>query len=710
MPEAADMINLGFLSDSEQELILEVLRRDEELRLGEDQRVRKLKSELLDVKRKGAKRGSGRYSQRSCGRCLEPMSRLSMFSRQCKMCNHDVCRKCQTVQPNGSWLCSVCGKETELEKRTGDWFYNQRVNRFFTAPGHDLVRISLKKRPLLKKRETMGEMLLRSAKINPDPPVLLQNNQTVNKTNSSENLGSITSRESFESKDDAWSKPTRSDTESAENASITSSKTETESGHVTPEQQRTESRSVRSSPSGSTISSRTVPVEADIVSNESANSEAQTASEIKPVNQSPELDVDKLFKKSIKRPSESVSTLDLRDGCGSIQASMGDRSRSVPGLDSQVRSVQEDEEEVEEDIDTLVSFHKSTMASRSTSLHSSRSTLGSLMSIYSEAGDFDSVEVSGEVVFSISYDEHIQSLQVFIKECHGLAYSDASRHISNPYVKCYLLPDKSRQSKRKTSIKRNTINPVYNESLKYPISRSQLSTRSMYISVWHHGRLSRNTFLGELEIPLDCRDLDSPHEDCMALTPKAASVVLASAFAQYRGELMISLKYVTPTKSTSGKTKGKKAVPNEEGELHVLIKEAKNLTAMKPGATSDSFVKGYLFPTKAKNAKRKTSVVKKNLNPHYDHTFVYKELALEQLRGMCLELTVWDKEAMLSNEFLGGVRLSSGIGRVKVGKEELELDSVDEEVNLWQKMMQYPDSWAEGTLVLRSTMGKAEGK
>lgn len=61
--------------------------------------------------------------------------------------------------------------------------------------------------------------------------------------------------------------------------------------------------------------------------------------------------------------------------------------------------------------------------------------------------------------------------------------------------------------------------------------------------------------------------------------------------------------------------------------------------------------------------KRKTPVVKKNLTPHYDHTFVYKELALEQLKVMCLELTAWDREAMLSNEFLGGVRLSSGRGK-----------------------------------------------
>lgn len=71
----------------------------------------------------------------------------------------------------------------------------------------------------------------------------------------------------------------------------------------------------------------------------------------------------------------------------------------------------------------------------------------------------------------------------------------------------------------------------------------------------------------------------------------------------------------------------------------------------------------YLFPTKAKNSKRKTPVMKKSLNPHYNETFVYKELTLEQLKEMCLELTVWDKESLHSNEFLGGVRLSSREGK-----------------------------------------------
>ncbi|RVE67466.1 hypothetical protein OJAV_G00103160 [Oryzias javanicus] len=580
------------------------------------------------------------------------------------------------------------------------------------TPAHDLVRASLKKKPHIKKRVTTGELLLESTEKNPDPPKPVpvpRQKKMMIKSNSSETLESIASQESSESKTSVSSKtsfsskPTRSDTESAENRSVTSTRTNTESSCVTPEETRELQRSNSSSPTPSSAPSLSVPVKADDVSIDGGKSNSLAAVKEKAVSLSPELDVEKLFKKSIRRPekhAEFGSTVDLRDGCQTSEPSMGNRSRSVPGLDLQ------EEEEEEEDIDTLVNIHKSQMTKSHSDLYNSKSTLGSTMSIYSDAGNYGTVEVSGQVVFSLRYDEHTQSLQVFIKECQDLAYGDASRKLSNPYVKCYLLHDKTRQNKKKTSIKKNTIHPIFSETLKYSISRSELLNQSVSISVWHHGRLSRNIFLGEVTIPLDSRNLDSPHEECWHLTGKTSSDVPATAFEHYSGELVISLKYVTPNKTTTEKVKGKKAAQVQEGELYVLIKEAKNLKSGKSGSTTDSFVKGHLFPSKAKTTKMKTPVVKKNLNPHYDTTFLYKELTLEQLKEMCLELTVWDKEAVLNNELLGGVRLSSGNGAIKVGKNEMELDSVGEEVSLWQKMMQYPDSWAEGTLPLRSTMAK----
>lgn len=56
-------------------------------------------------------------------------------------------------------------------------------------------------------------------------------------------------------------------------------------------------------------------------------------------------------------------------------------------------------------------------------------------------------------------------LLVVAKKNQGLMYV-CGVFLYFSYVKCYLLPDKSRQSKKKTTIKKKTINPVYNETLK----------------------------------------------------------------------------------------------------------------------------------------------------------------------------------------------------------------------------------------------------
>lgn len=64
-------------------------------------------------------------------------------------------------------------------------------------------------------------------------------------------------------------------------------------------------------------------------------------------------------------------------------------------------------------------------------------------------------------------------LQVHINRAIKLA-AVGKGGTSNPYIKIYLLPDASKKSKLKTSIKKKTVDPIFNETL-------QVSTNCMQI-------------------------------------------------------------------------------------------------------------------------------------------------------------------------------------------------------------------------------------
>ena len=58
---------------------------------------------------------------------------------------------------------------------------------------------------------------------------------------------------------------------------------------------------------------------------------------------------------------------------------------------------------------------------------------------------------------------------------------------SNSYVKTYLLPDKARSTKQKTSVKKKSLNPVYNEVLKVGFFHCAKLVCSCYsVGTWLH--------------------------------------------------------------------------------------------------------------------------------------------------------------------------------------------------------------------------------
>lgn len=155
-----------------------------------------------------------------------------------------------------------------------------------------------------------------------------------------------------------------------------------------------------------------------------------------------------------------------------------------------------------------------------------------MASVYSGAGEgrYGTVTVKGQIEFGLQYNYKHAALEILIKQCRDLAAVDTKRNRSDPYVKVkcslrtcfvivtdelndlqvYLLPDKSKTGKRKTKVKKHTLNPVFDETLRFYMSLSSLESRTLWLTVWHSDMFGRNDFLGEVLMPLQGKVFDNP--------------------------------------------------------------------------------------------------------------------------------------------------------------------------------------------------------
>uniref|UniRef100_A0A672HGE4 C2 domain-containing protein n=1 Tax=Salarias fasciatus TaxID=181472 RepID=A0A672HGE4_SALFA len=162
---------------------------------------------------------------------------------------------------------------------------------------------------------------------------------------------------------------------------------------------------------------------------------------------------------------------------------------------------------------------------------------GSNSSIGTECGLFESVAVSGELELALAYSTHTSCLEITVGACRNLTYGDSKKKKCHPFVKLHVLPDKS--PKLKTSVKRNTTDPVYNEVLK----RHLLIGKRLQASVWHLGKLRRKTFLGEVLLPLDGWTVDDKFSqgfNWYPLCPKKNNSAICSPVI-YSNKLQINL-------------------------------------------------------------------------------------------------------------------------------------------------------------------------
>ncbi|XP_030373429.1 phosphatidylinositol 4-phosphate 3-kinase C2 domain-containing subunit beta [Scaptodrosophila lebanonensis] len=116
----------------------------------------------------------------------------------------------------------------------------------------------------------------------------------------------------------------------------------------------------------------------------------------------------------------------------------------------------------------------------------------------------------GQIRLSLQYQRGV--LTVMIHHAKGLPMLQGGQE-PNTYVKCYLKPDPTKVTKRKTKVVRKTCVPSFMETLEYRMPLDVVQQRRLQVTVWTHDTLQENELLGGFDIDLSKHDLRSEHCD-----------------------------------------------------------------------------------------------------------------------------------------------------------------------------------------------------
>ncbi|NWU76374.1 SYT1 protein, partial [Onychorhynchus coronatus] len=111
-------------------------------------------------------------------------------------------------------------------------------------------------------------------------------------------------------------------------------------------------------------------------------------------------------------------------------------------------------------------------------------------------------EQLGEICFSLRYVPSTGKLTVLILEARKLKRMD-SHGLSDPFVKVHLILNRKKWKKKKTSVKKNTLSPYFNEVFVFEVPFNQIQMVDVVISVWDHDKVTKNEPIGKLF--LGCR-------------------------------------------------------------------------------------------------------------------------------------------------------------------------------------------------------------
>ncbi|XP_067341995.1 extended synaptotagmin-2 isoform X2 [Channa argus] len=113
----------------------------------------------------------------------------------------------------------------------------------------------------------------------------------------------------------------------------------------------------------------------------------------------------------------------------------------------------------------------------------------------------------GEVQLTVRHSSQRNKLIVVVHACRNLiAFTKES---SDPFIRLYLLPDKSRTGRRKTSTMKKTLNPVYDQTFEFSVSIVELHRRTLDVAVKNGGSIlsKHKGLLGKVLVDLIGEDI-----------------------------------------------------------------------------------------------------------------------------------------------------------------------------------------------------------
>ncbi|XP_035891370.1 extended synaptotagmin-2 isoform X3 [Anopheles stephensi] len=114
----------------------------------------------------------------------------------------------------------------------------------------------------------------------------------------------------------------------------------------------------------------------------------------------------------------------------------------------------------------------------------------------------------GRIQLTVAYSVQRQRLLIIVHKINNIPLKDPN-NIPDPYVKLYLLPGRSKESKRKTNVVKDNCDPVFDTTFEYIISNAELVNSELEVTVCTQKGFFGSPVIGMQKLTLNDPDIAS---------------------------------------------------------------------------------------------------------------------------------------------------------------------------------------------------------